>query len=39
MITLTPGEREGLQAAAGDEALGTYLRRLVLRSLARTKRG
>jgi hypothetical protein len=39
MVTLTPSERRKLEAAAGDEPLGTYLRRLVLRSLARTKRG
>ena len=38
MLNLTPGERRQLQAAAGREPLSSYVRRLVLRSLARSKK-
>jgi hypothetical protein len=36
-INLTTGEREGLQKAAGGESLSDFVRRLVLRFLARRR--
>ena len=36
-INLTSGERDGLQKAAGEESLSDFVRRLVLRFLARRK--
>jgi len=38
MAKFTPSERAALEAAAGGEPLGTYLRRLVLRHLARRRK-
>jgi hypothetical protein len=38
MVTFTPGEWRGLKAAAGDEPVGTFIRRLVLRYLARLRK-
>ena len=37
MVSLTPEEMAALEAASGDEALGAFVRRLVLRSLARRR--
>lgn len=37
-VNLTMAEREALEQAAGQEPLATYLRRLVLRHLARQGR-
>jgi len=37
-VNLTPSEREALERAAGEEPLAAYLRRLVLRHLARSRR-
>jgi hypothetical protein len=39
MLNLTRGERAALEAAAGREPLSSYVRRLVLRSLARRMKG
>lgn len=38
MVTFTDEELAALEEAAGDEALGTFLRRIVLRYLARRRR-
>jgi hypothetical protein len=35
LVSLTPEEKSALEEAAGDEALGSYLRRLLIRHLAR----
>ena len=37
MVTFTPGEWRDLKKAAGDDPLGTFMRRVVLRHLARRK--
>ena len=37
MVNVTRGERAALEAAAGDESLSDFVRRLVLRFLARRK--
>ena len=37
-VKLTRDEREGLEDAAGDLALSAYVRRLILRHLARRKK-
>jgi len=39
MLTLTDRERRELEQAAEGEALGTFVRRIVLRYLARRKGG
>ena len=36
-VRLTPAEYGSFQGAAGDELLGAYVRKLVLRHLARRK--
>ena len=38
MVTFTESERRDLEGAADGEPLGTYVRRLVLRHLARRKK-
>jgi len=38
LVNLTTAEREALERAAGEEPLAAYLRRLVLRHLARRPR-
>ena len=38
MVNLTQHERTELEKAAGDEPLGSFLRRLVLRYLARRRK-
>jgi hypothetical protein len=35
-VALTDEELTGLQAAAGDEALGSYIRRVLVRHLGRS---
>lgn len=35
MVNLTPGELAALRAAAGDESLGGYARRVLVRHLER----
>lgn len=35
LVSLTPEEKRALEEAAGDEALGSYLRRLLVRHLSR----
>lgn len=37
-VSLTDEEYEELEAAAGDESIGTFLRRVVLRYLARQRK-
>lgn len=37
MLRFTEAERREAEAAAGDEALGVFIRRIVLRYLARRK--
>ena len=37
MVTFTPGEWRDLKKAAGDDPVGTFMRRIVLRHLARRK--
>lgn len=38
MVTLTPPERARLERAAGEGPLGTYIRRVLIRHLARQPR-
>ena len=38
MVALTPGEWRSVKAAAGDEPIGTFIRRIVLRYLARRRK-
>jgi hypothetical protein len=39
MTTFTDAEYRALEQAAGEEPLGTWIRKLVLRALARRERG
>ena len=38
MVSLTPDEHRGLREAASDEPIGTYVRRLIQRHLARRRK-